>query len=248
MCREAVAPPREVGRKQLTAAAGLTTQSGAAPPARPCRELVSGGRSLSWKCPAPGENRAGPKTGEITRTGCRMQQLGAPQRRWGSGLRGGWCPGCDSRGHTERDRETGGQRRGGEGRAVVPGTHPALPAPPRPHQPRTIRLQDTPGQGCGASARDRGGVRGRRQAAAPPWALHPVTQEFPGRRDVGRCPAPPALEPAPAREEPGGNESGPAGPSGCRRHRGQESFPPGLSPRGGRLARRPAPLAGGPRR
>lgn len=71
------------------------------------------------KCPALGRTEQVLRR-EITRTGCRMQRLGAPQRRWGERAEGGWCPGCDSRGHTERDRETGGQRRGGEGKGSGP--------------------------------------------------------------------------------------------------------------------------------
>lgn len=83
-------------------------------------------------------------------------------------------------------------------------------------------------------------MRGERQAAAPPWALHPVTQEFPGRRDVGRCPAPPALEPAPARGGPEGTRAALRGRAGAEGTEVQESFPPGLSPRGA-ASRSPPP-------
>ena len=136
----------------------------------------------------------------------------------GERAEGGWCPGCDSRDRTER-RAGDGVGRGEE--QWSPGTHPRS-RPSGPTQPWTIRIQGTPGQGCGASARDGVGAWGR-QAAAPPWALHPVTRWFPGRRDVGCCPTPPALEPARA-------SGGPEGTSAALRGRGVRSAPKSRGP------------------
>lgn len=154
----------------------------------------------------------------------------------GERAEGGWCPGCDSRDRTER-RAGDGVGRGEE--QWSPGTHPRS-RPSGPTQPWTIRIQGTPGQGCGASARDGVGAWGR-QAAAPPWALHPVTRWFPGRRDVGCCPTPPALEPARA-------SGGPEGTSAALRGRGVRSAPKsrgpflrGRVPAGPPPARRPRP-------
>lgn len=140
---------------------------------------------------------------------------------------------------------------GVRGGGVVLRNPPALP----PH--RAHPVPDHPASGHRASAQDGVGAWG---AAGGGSTLGPPPSDT-GRRNVGRCPVPPSLEPTRARgglegparlraARPGGNERSAAGPRGCGSHRS-----PGVlsswveSPRGLLPLAAPAPLAGpGPRR
>lgn len=167
----------------------------------------------------------------------------------GERAEGGWCPGCDSRGHTERDRETGGQRRGVRGRAVVPRNPPALP-PHRAHPAPDHSASGHAGSGLRGLSAGRGRCAGGAASSGSTLGPPPSDTGVPGAPRCWPLPRASGSGTRASKRGPGGNESGPAGPSGCGGHRSPGVLSPGVESPWGRLPlAAPAPLAGpGPRR
>lgn len=122
----------------------------------------------------------------------------------------------------------------GEGKGSGPEEPTRAPAPPGPPSPGPFGFRARRVRVAGPQ-RGTGEVRGEPQVAAPPWALHPVAQEFPGRRDVAVAPCLWLWNPR--RQEAARRERARrCGAERVRSRKGaehtevQESFPPGLSP------------------